>query len=113
MTIAIVLAANACEINFSIEKNKKEIYSIGDEVVVKVQVIHTHRNCSLEIDKTKIDYKGIDILSATKWSETKPGTFERKFKIKIKDANNGNVYLSAIRECNKDGGKATIKFVVK
>jgi hypothetical protein len=103
----------ACEIIFSVDKNKKVSYSIGDTLVIKILVVLTHRNCEVAMDKTKVDSKGLDIKGATKWVESKPGTWERKFKVIIKDSNKGNVYLSAIRDCDEDGGKGSIKLEVK
>ena len=113
LLVAFSFVASACEITLSVDKNKKDSYSIGDELVIKVQVVLTHRNCEVEMDKTKIDFKGLEMKGATKWVESKSGTWERKFKVIIKDANKGNLYLSAVRDCDKDGGKGSIKLDVK
>ncbi len=113
LLIIFGFASKACEIFISVDKNSKTTYIIGDELVIKVQVVLTHRNCQVAMDKTKIDYKGLEMKGATKWIETKSGTWERKFKVIIKDTNKGNVYLSAVRDCDKDGGKGLIKLDVR
>jgi hypothetical protein len=113
LLIGLFSIANACEITCSVDKNQKESYSAGDTLVIKTLVILTHRNCDVKMDKTKIDSKGLDIKGATKWTESKPGTWERKFKVVIKESNKGNVYLSAVRDCDKDGGTGSIKINVK
>ena len=104
--------AVACEIDFEVIDNKKEIYQVGDVIVVKVKVVFTHRSCPEGINATKFNYKGMKIQGATKWVETKPGTFERKLKILIEDTTKGNLVIKAIRTCDKDGGFGSIKLAV-
>jgi hypothetical protein len=98
------VSANACEIDFKIIKNKKETYSPGDVVIAKVTVIYTHRHCPEGIDATKFDTKGIEVLGATKWTETSTGTWERKLKLKINDDAKEKATINAIRTCDKEGG---------
>ncbi|ROL59603.1 hypothetical protein D9V86_10460, partial [Bacteroidetes/Chlorobi group bacterium ChocPot_Mid] len=52
---------NACEIHFSIIKGEKTKYSKGDELIVKITVLLTHRNCPEGIESTKFDTKGLTI----------------------------------------------------
>ncbi|MEN8118417.1 MAG: hypothetical protein ABFS16_15640 [Bacteroidota bacterium] len=102
--------AMACEIEFDILENKKESYQKGDVIIVNVKVIYTHRQCPEGIAATKFDYKGLKVLGATKWKETKPNTYERKFKIEIIDNSKKKLVFGAIRTCDKDGGAGSIKF---
>lgn len=90
----------------------KAISLAGNVIVVKVKVVFTHRVCPEGINATKFIYKGMKIQGATKWVETKPGTFERKLKILIEDTSKGNLVLKAIRTCDKEGGIGSIKLAV-
>jgi hypothetical protein len=103
-----VLNLRACEIEFSIDKNKKDIYSVGDELIVRVTVALTHRNCPEGIERTKFNPEGIQILAATPWKEIAASTYERKLKMKITGNKNGKVVLKALRTCEKEGGKASL-----
>ncbi len=97
--------AMACEISFSVsEKYKKEVYKPGDEVIIEVQVQLTHRVCPLEIKKTKFTYENLRILGVTEWKEVKPGFFIRQIKALVTEEKPGDVKLSAIRKCDKEGG---------
>lgn len=100
----------ACEIDFEILKGEKATYSVGDEIVVKVIVFLTHRNCPEGINKTKFKTKGVKVIGKTKWDEKSPGTFERKLKLKITGDKSGKMSLNAIRTCDKEGGFGSITF---
>lgn len=104
--------AEACEIEFEVIGNKKDVYQAGDEIIVKIDVVFTHRVCPEGIEATKFKYEGMKILGATKWEEITSGTFERKLKIKIEKADPEGLVLKAIRTCDKDGGMGSIKFMV-
>jgi len=99
---------NACDIDFSIEKNKKPFYSIGEEIIVCVTVALTHRNCPVDINKTDFKTDGIQILAMTPWKEISTGTYERKLKLKVIGNKSGYIVIKAIRTCEKEGGKATL-----
>lgn len=98
----------ACSISMKVIDNSKDKYEIGDIVTVKTTVKTTHRSCPEDINKTKFNPKGVEILNATKWSEVSGGVWERKLKVKVTGTTKGKVTLSAVRSCNKDGGVGSI-----
>ena len=106
-------SAYSCDIEFSVIKNKKEIYEAGDKVIVKVSVLLTHRNCLEGIEKTDFKTKGLEISKATKWVEVLTGLFERKLMITINGSKDGKGILSALRTCEKEGGYASLSFKIK
>lgn len=95
---------NACEIHFSIIKGEKAKYSKGDELIIKITVLLTHRNCPEGIESTKFDSKGLSISQATKWKEENSTTYTRKLKLLIKGETGKEISISAIRKCEKEGG---------
>lgn len=100
----------ACEIEFAIMGDeKKESFKVGDEIIVKVKVIFTHRVCPEGIENTKFKYEGVKVLGATKWKEYAKGKFERKLKLKVLKGNSPEMILEAIRTCDKEGGYGKIK----
>ncbi len=99
----------ACEIEFSIEGEKKEGFAVGDEIIVKVDVVFTHRVCPEGIESTKFKYEGVKVLGATKWKETAKGRFERKLKLKVLEKTDKEMILEAIRTCDKEGGYAKLQ----
>lgn len=105
------VSAMACEIHAKVIEGSKSKYKVGDEIVVKVTVVYTHRNCTDGIDKTKFNPVGMKILGAGKWSEVSTGLFERKLKVKITDAIKNQAVMNIVRTCNKEGGsgKLTLK----
>ena len=98
----------ACEIDFEVQGKKKEKYEVGDIVVVKVTVTYTHRVCPEGIEKTKFEGDGMKILKATKWKETEPNVWVRKLQVKVTGNESGELELSAVRTCDKEGGHGTI-----
>ena len=94
---------SACEIEFKILKGEKEKYNKGDQIIVKVTVILTHRNCPEGIDATKFNTKGLKIEKATRWEEKSTGIFERKMMLKVTD-NKKDINITGIRTCDKEGG---------
>lgn len=110
--ITIANTAEACEFKFKVEPEAKENYSIGEELVVKVTLVLTHRNCPEGLEATKWDFKGMKVIGATKWKELSEGTYERKFKLQLTDDNNKHIF-SATRTCDKDGGAGSLTLSVK
>lgn len=111
--IVFSAAAFACEIEFKVLKGAKQTYSKDDEIIVKVEVFFTHKNCPEGISKTKFQPNGVEIVSGTKWRETSSGQFERKLKLKVTKDGKGKAVLKAVRECDKEGGLGTLELKTK
>lgn len=112
--VSILLAGQqieACEIEFTVLGDKKENFKEGEEIIVQVDVIYTHRICPEGIENTKFKYEGVKVLGATKWKETSNGKWERKLKLVVLKGEQQKLQLEAIRKCDKEGGygKITIK----
>lgn len=103
----------ACEIEFKVnEKYQKEIYAAGDQIVVELKVVLSHRDCNVAIENTKISATGCEITGATKWQETSPGVFERKLKVVV-SSGVSDFQLNCRRTCDKDGGFGKIDLKAK
>ncbi|MCW3804912.1 hypothetical protein OM074_04690 [Marinilabiliaceae bacterium D04] len=99
----------ACEIDLKVsDQFKKESYRIGDELVVEVSVILNHRNCHVDITKTKFKAIGAKIVGATKWEKKQPNTYSRKLKIEVTNDNKNDIEIICQRVCEKEGGVAKI-----
>ncbi len=96
--------AKACEIEFEVIKGKKEAYQVGDTLVVLVEVVLTHRACPIKMQKTKFTMKGLKVIKSTPWKQTAANDWERKLMIVVKETDGDKLNLSAVRECEKDGG---------
>lgn len=94
----------ACDIEWSIIKGEKKVYKAGDELMIKVSVHYTHRNCPEDISKTKLKTEGIKVKKATKWSQKSTGNYERKFIIIIEEDGKKELKIDATRTCDKEGG---------
>lgn len=106
-----LVPAMACEIEFKVsDRSQKELYNVGDEIVVTVQVALTHRVCSEGIDLTKFDTDGVKVKQATKWQEISPGVWERKLKLEVIGNHSGDLSLTATRTCDKEGGFGSLEF---
>lgn len=99
----------ACEIEFEIIKGKKDIYQVGDEIVVKVIVELTHRSCPEALKKTKFKMNGMKVVGSTGWKQITTMIHERKLKIIITGTEGNKVTINVIRECEKDGGFGSLK----
>jgi len=101
--------ANACEIEFEITKGKKESYNIGDTLVVIVKVALTHRSCPVKMKATKFKMKGLKVIKSTQWKQLAANDWERKLMMVVTETKGKKLNLTAIRECEKDGGFGTLK----
>lgn len=109
-----VVSAEACDFEFDVIKGKKEVYNAGDEIVLRIEVIYTHRVCPIGIKNTDFKFDGLKYLGATKWKTLSANTFERKIKLKFKkSAKGGKFFLNATRVCDKTGGFGEIIFRTK
>jgi hypothetical protein len=105
--------ASACEIEFEVVENQKEVYNEGDIIVIKVTVTLTHRSCPIGMDQTKFTMTGLEVLGATDWTQLSTMVWERKVKVKVLKTKNGNLVFNAVRTCDKDGGFGSIKLSAK
>ena len=101
--------ANACEIEFEITKGKKEAYQVGDTLVILVKVVLTHRSCPVAMKKTKFNMKGLRVIKSTPWKQLAAMDWERKLMIVVTGNDAKSLNLTAIRECDKDGGFGSLK----
>jgi len=105
-------AALACEIEITPDGDQKAVYAPGDEVILKVKVFLTHRNCPEGIEATTFKTSGLEVLGATDWVETARSSFERLIKVRVTDGGNGQAVLYAERTCSKEGGRAELTLKV-
>lgn len=101
--------SRACEILIEVTKNKKEVYNIGDTLIIKVTVILTHRICPEGIKNTKFQSSGIKVIGAKEWNEIQMGVYERELKITVTGTESGKISITAVRKCEKEGGHATLE----
>lgn len=106
---AIPKSTNACEIKFDILKGKKEVYEVGDTLMIKVKVLLTHRVCPISLQKTKFTMNGLKVLKSTKWKQVSTMDHERKLITIVKKTKDGKISLTALRTCEKDGGFGALK----
>lgn len=103
------ISAWACEIDFVVAKGAKEVYKVGDEIIVKVTITYTHRSCELKIEDTKFTTVGMKVVGAKAWIEVSPGVWERVLKIQItENKDNTKCMIQTNRTCTKEGGKGLL-----
>ena len=105
--------ATACEIEFEITKGKKEAYQVGDTLVILVKVVLTHRSCPVALKKTKFKTKGLKVIKSTPWKQLAVMDWERKLMVVVIETDAGSLNLTAIRECDKDGGFGSLKLKIE
>ena len=101
--------SKACEIEFKILKGEKDSYKVGDTIVIKVDVKLTHRSCPVAMKKTKFKLKGMKVIKSTPWKQKSANDWVRKLKIVVTEKNAKKINITAIRECEKDGGFGSLK----
>jgi hypothetical protein len=100
----------ACKIEDSSKTDGKASPQAGSTAVVVVSVRHTHRRCTLPIEKTKFVPTGMKILGATPWRETRAGSYERKLKVRFLEK--GQAKLRVVRNCSRGGCSQDLEFTV-
>lgn len=82
----------------------------GATEVIVVSVRHTHRRCTLPIEKTKFVATGMKILGATPWKATASGEYERKLRVVYLKA--GTAKLRVVRDCSRGGCTREFEYTV-
>ncbi len=100
---------NACEIDIEVTKGEKDSYQTGDTLVLLVKVVLTHRSCPVKMRETKFNMKGLSVMKSTPWKQTAAMDWERKLMVVVTETKGKKINLSAVRECEKDGGFGSIK----
>ena len=108
--MAVTLVSSmACEVEFTVlEAHKKTVYKADEEIVVLLKVVYTHRKCDINIENSKIGATGGKITGATKWTQTSPGIYERKLKVKVVKDDLKELKVVCQRTCDKEGGHAEL-----
>ncbi len=112
LLLSTTISAIACDITLKVEK-EKSVYSVGDEIVVKITIVLIHRDCPINIKNTQLTPVNLKILQGTDWKEVSKGTWERKLKLKVLETNQKEATLTVLRTCEREGGKAILKFKLK
>ena len=105
-------AADACEITVDLQDKAKTVYHVNDEVILKIGVLLTHRNCPAGIDATTYKVENLEVIGATNWEEKATNYFERLVKVQITDSESGASVFHVLRTCDKEGGYNSLKIVV-
>lgn len=113
LALNVTFQSKACEFILKIQGDAKEVYKVGDEVIVVVTMNLSHRVCNEVMDDVKYNFNGLKVLGATKWVEVNPNQYERKFKLQVIDNSKGNCTIAVKRSCDKDGGSGSLSFKVK
>lgn len=103
------IVSQACELKFAISGEQKESYKAGEELIIEVTIVYTHRTCEIQLSDTKFTYEGMKILGATAWKEKAPNTFSRQIKISLLADALPEAKLNIVRKCSKDGVIGTFK----
>lgn len=82
----------------------------GESYTVVVMYKNTHGNCDIAIKDTKFKTDGMKVVSATEWTNEN-NTYTRKIKVEITENNKDEVFIQAIRTCDRGG--ANNKMVIK
>jgi hypothetical protein len=93
----------ACHFDFSTE-NGKCTYKAGEELIITVKLVLTHRSCTVAAAQTKFKTEGMEVKSATPWKEISAGIWTRQVKVALIKNAAKTATLSATRSCDKDGG---------
>lgn len=104
--------SRACDTKITIHDGGKENYSVEDEVIVKIRIFLSHKNCPLGIDGTQYKVEGLQVIGATQWKKVSAGLFERFVKIKVLQTAKGVSTLHVLRTCDKEGGYGKINLEV-
>ena len=103
--------AFACKIGFVVVGDKKEVYKVGENIDVKLNLEFTHRRCPIALEATDFEFNGLEITKASDWLETVPNkSFEKELKLKVTGNKEGKLTLSVTRKCDLGGGSASIAF---
>lgn len=86
----------ACEVLIFAEKS--DLY-VGEEVLIKIERVKTHKTCVLPIEETEIQISNGEIVKESEWIE---GTKDTK-EIVVKFYEPGNQIIKIIRDCPKGG----------
>ncbi|MBN2059393.1 MAG: hypothetical protein JW882_03155 [Deltaproteobacteria bacterium] len=103
--------SDACEITVDYMDKTKDVYKVNDEVILKIGVFLTHRNCPEGIDATTYKAENLEVIGATNWEEKSANYFERLIKVKIIDSESGESVFHVLRTCEKEGGYDSLKIV--
>ncbi|MDZ7724458.1 MAG: hypothetical protein U5R06_17060 [candidate division KSB1 bacterium] len=109
----LIQAAAACDIKISVHGESKKDYHTGDEVIFKVDVHLTHRNCPHGIKATQFTGDGLELLGATPWKKVSEYDYVRLVKAKVQKNADSKAVLKAVRSCDKGGAAGSGEIQIK
>jgi len=84
--------------------------TVGAIGIIIVTITQTHNPCLIAIEKTKIKATGFIIIGATRWKESKPQVFIRKYKVKFQES--GEALFEVNRICPRAVSKKEFRFQI-
>ena len=97
----IVFSSNklhACHYSFD---SKVDQVKIGEVFQVKVTVIYEHRRCVIELEDTKFNLTGLELIGQDEWEMEKRGSYSKM--LTLRSIETGKATLEVVRECSKKG----------
>jgi len=86
---------------FEIINNKKEIYQLGETLVVKINAIQNTRACTNGVEKTRIFTKGLTLVSQTQWTKLESNTYEKNVTVTVKGNKKNDARITAFRQTDR------------
>ena len=113
--VAFIATTFACNFTFTLQDSKGNTVNpqkvkTGETYTLVVVYKNTHGNCEIPIKDTKFKTDGVKVVSATDW-KAENGGYVRKLKIEITDNKKSEVFIQALRTCDRGG--ADLKLVLK
>ncbi|RKD85971.1 hypothetical protein [Mangrovibacterium diazotrophicum] len=101
---------NPIRFSFEIVGNRKDAFSAGETIDVRLTAIQLDRSCTQGIEKTRIFLKGLKSIHQNSWIENKDGSWEKVITVLVNEKGK-ELQITAYHE--SDAGKTVEIFNLK
>ena len=101
---------NPIQFSFEIVGNRKEAFSTGDTIDLRLKAIQLDRSCTQGIEKTRIFLKGLKSIHQNSWIKNEDGSWEKVITVRVNEKGN-ELQITAYHE--SDAGKTVEIFNLK
>jgi len=81
---------------------KKDYYSVGEVIVLKIKMKCAPQTCLSGMKQTKIFVSGLQIEDQTDWQEVSKATFQKQLQLKILPGKKKESKLTILRKVDKE-----------
>ncbi len=111
-SFCIVVCAQNNDSIIKISKGAKDVYNVGDEITLELQVTMPEEICNDGMDNAKVYLSGLEIVEDWPWTQEGKSSWSKELKIKVIENKKRQSKITVFRKADKGSFFSQLKLDV-